>query len=222
MGKEDATDVAGMDDSARNQHLRIRTEKNRNNMPALWKTAFPKQARKLARHSTLTRKKRESKARSDRFSKRKPVNPVSKRRQDNLKLYATIKRQWKSEPQNQRCIINQTPNPEIHHTWGRIGELLCLSRLWVGVARKVHDFIRDNPKLAAKAGLLCPAGRYNSIPNEFEIRAQEYRLFWLRCIVHSDESLRPVRPPLLATAVCVEVERDMEEVAATKFWLKLK
>lgn len=188
---------------------------------ALWTTAFPKQARNLSRHSTLTRKRREKAAKSSR-QKQKRANPISSRRRQNLKQYAAIKREWKSRSENQRCILTGSQQVEIHHTWGRIGELLCLQRLWLAVSRKAHDFIRDNPKLAAKAGLSAPVGLYNSIPHEWQIRAHEYRVAWLRCIIWSDEALRPVRPLLLAVKVCEEVENDMKEVAETKFWLGLR
>lgn len=188
-------------------------------MPALWKTAFPKQAQKLARHA-LESKKRRAAIRASR--QRKRVNPISKQRRENLKRYAVVKREWKNDPLNQRCVITGSPAVEIHHTWGRIGDLLCMSRLWVAVSREVHDWINKNPKPAAKVGLLCPAGRYNEIPMEWEAKAHEYRLGLFRAFVHGiqseEDALVLHRPEGLACNVCAEVEREVAEACRDKFW----
>lgn len=190
---------------------------------AAWTRAFPKQARKLARHATRS-KKRRAVIRAKR--QRKRLNPISKQRRDNLKHYANIKREWKNDPLNQRCVITGEPTVEIHHTWGRIGDLLCMSRLWVAVSRKVHDWINSHPRTAASVGLLCPAGRYNEIPLEWEVKAHEYRLGIFRAYVHGiqheDDALVLHRPQGLATKICEEIEVEVAEACKERFWKRLQ
>lgn len=193
-------------------------------MAAPWVTAFPKQARKLARHSTESRKRRQAiRAKKP----RKRLNQISKQRRQNLKQYAAIKRAWKGEFGNHRCIVSGAPQVEIHHTWGRIGALLCLSRLWLPVSRKVHDWINANPKTAAAVGLLCPAGRYNEVPMEWEAKAQEYRLGILRAYIYGvaseEDAVTTVqRPQGLATVICAQVETEVAAACKSRFWEKLK
>lgn len=188
-------------------------------MCALWQSAFPQQARKLARQSRARRQAKATKANTFRQPKqRKRINPISAQMRQALKDYAKEKRLWKSEPQNQLCIVTGKPATDIHHTRGRRGDLLCLSILWLPVIRSVHDWIADNPDLARKAGLLCPAGKWNTTPTEAEIKEHLYRVALLRLVV-AMRLIESERPKLLATKVCEQVELDLFEVSKTGFWL---
>lgn len=102
-----------------------------------------------------------------------------------------------------------------------------MSRLWCGVSRNLHDWIRDNPKTAAAVGLLCPAGRYNEVPMEWEAKAQEYRLGILRAYIYGvaseEDAVTTVqRPQGLATVICAQVETEVAAACKYRFWEKLK
>lgn len=102
-----------------------------------------------------------------------------------------------------------------------------MSRLWLPVSRKVHDWINANPKTAAAVGLLCPAGRYNEVPMEWEAKAQEYRLGILRAYIYGvaseEDAVTTVqRPQGLATVICAEVETEVAAACKSRFWEKLK
>lgn len=194
-------------------------------MAALWTKAFPKQARKLTRHSTLSRNKRLRRAK---FSKakalqlsykkaRKRINPISKQKRQALKEYKAEKQRWQSLPENSRCVVTNQPSGDVHHTRGKIGDLLCLSALWVTVIRPVHDWIADNPTLARKAGLLCPEGKWNTMPTEAELKEHNYRLQLTKRSIGGNV-MAVYRPKLLATKVCEEIERDACEVFESQFW----
>ncbi len=50
----------------------------------------------------------------------------------------------------------------IHHTRGRIGDLLCDTRHWTLLCMSCHNWVGDHPKEAREAGLLCEAGLWNT------------------------------------------------------------
>lgn len=185
---------------------------------ALWMKAFPKQAGKLSKQSRLKRDKTQAFRRSSAFQRRKRIKPVSLSKRQQLKEYAAEKARWRqSDVANLRCIITNEPHPDTHHTRGKLGELLCLSVLWLPVSRRVHNWVAGNPELARMAGLLCPEGKWNTMPTPAEIAEHNYRVAWLRLLIGGHDCMKPVRP-MLATKICEAVESDMQQVIVSQFW----
>lgn len=50
---------------------------------------------------------------------------------------------------------------EVHHTRGRLGELLTDKRYWMPVSKAGHRFIHANISEARKRGWVCPIGQWN-------------------------------------------------------------
>jgi len=50
------------------------------------------------------------------------------------------------------CPIEKTPATDIHHMRGRVGKLLLDMKYWLGVSRKGHKKIEENPNWAKKMG----------------------------------------------------------------------
>ena len=173
---------------------------------ALWTKAFPKQVRRT--------KKKER-----RPAPRKRINQISAKRRESLSEYEATKRDWYAQPENQRCLVTGDAKPDVHHTRGRQGDLLCLTELWLPVGRKLHNWTAENPKLAQKLGLLCPAGKWNSQPEQWEIKAHVYRIgLFLWCIGRRD---MPEKPQL-ENAMIAEIETETffayREFKNTKFY----
>ena len=55
---------------------------------------------------------------------------------------------------NPMCVWENTEADDIHHSRGRIGDLLLDMRYWLPVSRATHDKIHKNPTWAKENGLL--------------------------------------------------------------------
>jgi hypothetical protein len=95
---------------------------------------------------------------------RKRIKPISESRAVQLRLYAKLKRAWWQEPENQFCCVEGCHRhaADVHHTFGRAGELLCLSKHWAPVCRPHHTRVRDDIGWARQQKLL-PAFGFNRI-----------------------------------------------------------
>lgn len=173
---------------------------------ALWTKAFPKQVR------TAQAKPKQPKP-------RKRIKAVSNRKRRALTEYEKEKQAWQLQLENQRCAITGEANPDVHHSRGRIGELLCLSALWVPLCRRVHNWTASHPRLAAQVGLLCPAGKYNTMPKPYEIKEHCYRLAFFRFLIGQAKHI-PVRPQL-DHATVIEIEKEVSAAVALGFWKRI-
>ncbi len=99
------------------------------------------------------------------------IKPVSKAMTKKLREYAKRVKAWK---QDRYCVGSLVifkglpicpPYPHLcednHHKRGKLGALLMDERYWLPVCRKLHNWIRDNPKIARDLGLLCQPGEWN-------------------------------------------------------------
>jgi len=55
---------------------------------------------------------------------------------------------------------------QVHHSRGRLGDLLLDERFWVAVSAKGHEWIHENISHARKVGLICEPGQWNTKPKE--------------------------------------------------------
>ena len=90
------------------------------------------------------------------------IRRVSKKRDEQLKLYARLRRSFlKAHPW---CSLHDggCRATEIHHSRGRSNTLLTDVRHWRGVCRVAHLWITEHPKEARERGLICGVGQWNS------------------------------------------------------------
>ena len=111
---------------------------------------------------------------------RKPIRPVSKRRQAVTEEYrkaarafvrAAIKRGevcpvWRAVKELHDGVkygwqISGRLN-EVHHTRGRAGTLLTDERHWIAVSKLGHRWIHEHPAEARARGWICAEGKWNT------------------------------------------------------------
>lgn len=64
-----------------------------------------------------------------------------------------------------KCAVYPTLKAvEVHHTSGRIGQLLNDQSKWLAVSTQGHRWIHMNIKEAREFGWICPHGQWNSTP----------------------------------------------------------
>lgn len=81
----------------------------------------------------------------------KKLNPVSKKRADEMKAYNLMKDMWMP---GKKCAVTGRPAEQVHHIKGRRGKLLCDIKHWLPVTQEGHDWIHNNPTEARAKGWL--------------------------------------------------------------------
>ena len=95
---------------------------------------------------------------------RKPIRSVSKLQARRLRLYAVIRKRYLVEhPLCERCKGWAT---DLHHSGGRAGELLFATQFYKSLCRSCHQWVGDHPNQARELGLICEAGKWNTMPIE--------------------------------------------------------
>lgn len=142
---------------------------------APWTRAFPKQVKRTGAKLKRTGAKLKRSGVKMKLSRAKWPRPISPQRRLELAEYARLKKTWWvfnwGDILSPRC-----PADHVHHTWGRTGALLNVTDLWVPVSQHLHDWIERNRDMARRLGLLCPEGRYNSMPTQEELAEFKYGL----------------------------------------------
>jgi len=104
-----------------------------------------------------------------RSNRMKAIAKISKTQSVRMRHYSLLKRSWiKQHPRCEACwpIHHRLPRAarDVHHTLGRIGDLLFLTQFWKAVCRECHNWIGANPAKARQLKLLAPKGQWNTIP----------------------------------------------------------
>lgn len=98
-----------------------------------------------------------------------PINPMSKKRAEEMKLYRKEKEIWLKENKCcARCGDHVAIGAEIdlHHVRGRVGKLLRAQHFWMPLCRYCHNWVHDNPKEAREKGFLAQLGDWNRYEDE--------------------------------------------------------
>ena len=82
--------------------------------------------------------------------KKPKINPVSKQRQSDDKMYAKLRKQFLKD--NPQCAVTGKEATEVHHMAGKIGSLYLDTNLWLSVCREAHRQIEENPLWAKENG----------------------------------------------------------------------
>ena len=87
------------------------------------------------------------------MKRRKPIRKVSLKRAKQLREYLPKRNTFiAAHPVCQMC--HNARATDVHHGWGRIGELLNDEEHWFALCRTCHDFIHRNPSTARRQGFL--------------------------------------------------------------------
>lgn len=85
--------------------------------------------------------------------KRTPIRRVSKKRAAQLRVYSKLRKDFlEKNPVCQLC--NNANATDIHHGWGRIGELLNAEEHWFSICRPCHEWVHNHPSQARRQGYL--------------------------------------------------------------------
>lgn len=82
--------------------------------------------------------------------KRIPVNKVSKKRQEENKIYKVKRAEFLKL--HTICPITGGRTEDVHHVKGRTGTLFLDERYWLAVSREGHRKIEENPIWAKENG----------------------------------------------------------------------
>jgi hypothetical protein len=77
------------------------------------------------------------------------IRPRTKKRAAQYAIYAVLRAEFFSKPENQMCrVFPWLPACDVHHMKGKIGDLLNDVRWWLPVSRSGHDWCENNPEAA--------------------------------------------------------------------------
>lgn len=97
-------------------------------------------------------------------SRRSGIRRLSKKRAEELKVYAKERRAYlKRHPLCLSCVLRKmAPQKacDIHHRRGRAGEMLLRQEWWIPVCRQCHHWIGNNIRLAQSLDLIAGWGEW--------------------------------------------------------------
>lgn len=85
---------------------------------------------------------------------------MSKGMKSKLRVYAKLRREFLAT-HRQCAVFDFYEATDIHHTRGRVGNLLLATEHWIAVSRIGHQWIHDHPEKARQRGWLPPLGKWN-------------------------------------------------------------
>lgn len=155
--------------------------------PAPWVAAFPIQASalraKIDREETSVDTRRREKRREDRAYHKEARLFVKAARKAGLHcpVVASI-----SELRDGRRYGHQISARlnEVHHIFGRLGDLLRWQAGWVALSKAGHRWVHSNPAKARELGFLCQPGEWNRKPSEL-VKAAEKITKKISCTYNS-------------------------------------
>jgi hypothetical protein len=103
---------------------------------------------------------------------KKPIRKVSQSQAARNRLYHALRKRYLME--HPFCMACRTVNEaagyplwyvrfsdDVHHRFGRLGELLFWEPGYMAVCNNCHRWIHDHPAKARELGLLAPVGQWN-------------------------------------------------------------
>jgi hypothetical protein len=106
--------------------------------------------------------------------KSRRISPISKNRSQRLANYRVVRKEFlagkrcacygiiRVDSPTGRMIWCDNKASEVHHSRGRVGDLLCDTRYFVPVCRAAHDWIGCNLEEARKHGWIAEKGLWNT------------------------------------------------------------
>ena len=82
----------------------------------------------------------------------KPIPKISQKRKIENAKYIVLRIEFLGKKENSICPVTGEKTTEIHHKKGRVGSLFLNTKFWLGVSRKGHLKIENNPEWAKENG----------------------------------------------------------------------
>ena len=82
----------------------------------------------------------------------KPIPKISQKRKIENAKYIVLRIEFLEKKENSICPVTGEKTTEIHHKKGRVGSLFLNTKFWLGVSRKGHLKIENNPEWAKENG----------------------------------------------------------------------
>ena len=80
------------------------------------------------------------------------IPQVSDKRKVLNAKYSVLRIEFLGKPENQKCPITGKPTTDVHHSKGRVGNLLLDTKYWIALSREGHKFVEENPEWAKENG----------------------------------------------------------------------
>ena len=110
-----------------------------------WSENAKKNAEKKKKNGT-------AKAKAKTIKEFKPIPKISQKRKIENAKYIVLRIEFLGKKENSICPVTGEKTTEIHHKKGRVGSLFLNTKFWLGVSRKGHKKIEENPEWAKKEG----------------------------------------------------------------------
>lgn len=83
----------------------------------------------------------------------KAIRRVSSKRTRQNQAYSVLRKMFLKQHPN-CAVFPDRESAEVHHSYGRRGDMLLDTRFWFAVSREGHDKIHANPEWAEEKGFL--------------------------------------------------------------------
>ena len=109
-------------------------------------------SRKMCQDCYWSDNKKKNEGKQKTIKEFKPIPKISQKKKiENLK-YQVLRTEFLGKKENQVCPVTGEKTTEIHHKKGRVGSLFLNTKFWLGVSRKGHLKIENNPEWAKENG----------------------------------------------------------------------
>jgi len=80
------------------------------------------------------------------------ISPISKKQAERLKEYRKLRDEYMKVHETCETRDCSSPATEVHHSAGRIGDLLTDTNYFLAVCRRCHRYIEEHPQWAKDNG----------------------------------------------------------------------
>ena len=109
-------------------------------------------SRKMCQSCYWSDNKKKNEGKQKTIKEFKPIPKISQKRKIENAKYIVLRIEFLGKKENSICPVTGEKTTEIHHKKGRVGSLFLNTKFWLGVSRKGHLKIENNPEWAKENG----------------------------------------------------------------------
>lgn len=109
-------------------------------------------SRKMCQYCYWSDNKKKNEGKQKTIKEFKPIPKISQKRKIENAKYIVLRIEFLGKKENSICPVTGEKTTEIHHKKGRVGSLFLNTKFWLGVSRKGHLKIENNPEWAKENG----------------------------------------------------------------------
>ena len=109
-------------------------------------------SRKMCQSCYWSDNKKKNEGKQKTIKEFKPIPKISQKRKIENSKYIVLRIEFLGKKENSICPVTGEKTTEIHHKKGRVGSLFLNTKFWLGVSRKGHLKIENNPEWAKENG----------------------------------------------------------------------